>query len=399
MNYSIYIFGKLSSGYTQYPEDSSSIVLKNIYSHCKAPTQIVIHRDENLMYYCYIRKLGNNRYLGFCIVINGYYLSKIDSLFSLFENTIEKIVTQGVIIHFSEDGTLTTSIDNLRSEEEEVESLTESLRIEFEGLRKISKLLPQTDYSIAKDSIKEHCISDGVQDIVRASYSYGFTYIYKDEDYDTVHMNSYKSVLSKLNQNNIYLNKKNKKLQEENAKILRQKKQFTNVSLLILIVIGCGIGLFVLNINLNYTQNQLDNANGTISKKNNLITEKDALISQHKNCIDSLYSLLSTERNLRNIAEDNLTQVCNNYPFIVTSLSISSDAVSFDYYTTEERTITITIKAINVMNSQIFSSTHTDTYYKEGGSKKFYFSRSLYTSDYYYVILMYNGKIIAGKRW
>ena len=53
MNYSIYIFGKLSSGYTQYPEDSSSIVLKNIYSHCKAPTQIVIHRDENLMYYCY----------------------------------------------------------------------------------------------------------------------------------------------------------------------------------------------------------------------------------------------------------------------------------------------------------------------------------------------------------
>ena len=51
------------------------------------------------------------------------------------------------------------------------------------------------------------------------------------------------------------------------------------------------------------------------------------------------------------------------------------------------------------MNSQIFSSTHTDTYYKEGGSKKFYFSRSLYTPDYYYVILMYNGKIIAGKRW
>ena len=399
MNYSIYIFGKLSSGYTQYPEDSSSIVLKNLYSHCKAPTQIVIHRDENLMYYCYIRKLGNSRYLGFCIVINGYYLSKIDGLFSLFENTIEKIVTQGVIIHFSEDGTLTTSIDNLRSEEEEVESLTESLRIGFEGLRKISKLLPQTDYSIAKDSIKEHCISDGVQDIVRASYSYGFTYVYKDEDYDTVRMNSYKSVLSKLNQNNINLNKKNKKLQEENTKILRQKKQFTNVFLLISIVIGCGIGLFVLNINLNYTQNQLDNANGTISKKNNLITEKDALISQHKNCIDSLYSLLSTERNLRNIAEDNLTQVCNNYPFIVTSLSISSDAVSFDYYTTEERTITITIKAINVMNSQIVSSTHTDTYYKGGGSKKFYFSRNLYTSDYYYVVLIYDGKIIAGKRW
>lgn len=399
MNYSIYIFGKLSSGYTQYPEDSSSIVLKNIYSYCKAPAQIVIHRDGNLMYYCYIRKLGNSRYLGFCIVINGYYLSKIDGLFSLFENTIEKIVTQGVIIHFSEDGTLTTSIDNLRSEEEEVESLIENLRMGFEGFSKISKLLPQTDYAIAKDSIKEHCISDGVQDIVRASYSYGFTYIYKDEDYDTIRMNSYKGVLSRLNEKNITLNKKNQELQEENAKILRQKKQFTNVFLLILIVIGCGIGLFFLNRDLDYTQNQLDDANSTISEKDTLIEAKSLLISQHENSIDSLYSLLSNERDLRKNAEDKLTKVCSNYPFVVTSFSVSSDAVSFDYYITEEKEITITLKAINDKNSQIVSSTHTNTYYKGGGSKKFYFSRNLYTSDYYYVVLIYDGKIIAGKRW
>ena len=114
MNSSVYIFGELSSGYTQYPEDSSSYVLKTLYRHCKAPTQIVIHRDGGLMHYCYIRKLDDDKYIGFCIAVSGYYLSKIDVLFSLFENTIERVVKQGVIIHFSENGTLATSIGVLR---------------------------------------------------------------------------------------------------------------------------------------------------------------------------------------------------------------------------------------------------------------------------------------------
>lgn len=225
MNSSVYIFGELSSGYTQYPEDSSSYVLKTLYRHCKAPTQIVIHRDGGLMHYCYIRKLDDDKYIGFCIAVSGYYLSKIDVLFSLFENTIERVVKQGVIIHFSENGTLATSIGVLRNEEEELESLTENLRIGFEEFCKISKPLPRTDYGIAKDSIKEHCISDGSQDIVRASYSYGFTYIYKDEDYDTVRINSYKGVLRRLSEENDRLKKKNGEFQEENKKVLRQKKQ------------------------------------------------------------------------------------------------------------------------------------------------------------------------------
>lgn len=232
MNSSVYIFGELSSGYTQYPEDSSSDVLKKLYRHCKAPTQIVIHRDGSLMHYCYIRKLDNDKYFGFCIAVNGYYLSMIDILFSLFENTMEKVASLGVIIHFSEDGTLTTSIGILRSEEEELESLTENLRIGFEGFRKISKPLPRTDYGIAKDSIKEHCISDGVQDIVRASYSYGFTYIYKDEDYDTVHMNSYKGVLSRISKERDELKSKCANLSSQLTKAKVQQRNLIWVSLL-----------------------------------------------------------------------------------------------------------------------------------------------------------------------
>lgn len=239
MNYSIYIFGELSSGYTQYPEDSSSSILKTLYSRCKAPTQIAIHRDESMMYYCYIRKLNGNKYIGLCIAINGYYLSKIYTLFLLFENIIEIIAEQGVFIHFSEDGTLTTSLHTFRNEEE-LESLIEKLKIRFEDFSKISMPLPQTDYTLAKNSIKEHCISDNKQDIVKASYSYGFTYIYKDDDFNTVRMNSYKSILSRLNDENKALQKKNIELQEYNKKVLYQKKQYRYILILMLIILGFG---------------------------------------------------------------------------------------------------------------------------------------------------------------
>lgn len=58
------------------------------------------------------------------------------------------------------------------------------------------------------------------------------------------------------------------------------------------------------------------------------------------------------------------------------------------------RDVVESLKAVNEKNSQIVSN----TYYKGGGTKK-YFSKNLYISDYYYVVLIYDGKIIAGKRW
>ena len=76
MNCSVYIFGELSSGYTQYPEDSSSHILNRLITNCKATTQLVIRRDDNLMYYSYVRKLENNKYVGISITRLNYLFFK-----------------------------------------------------------------------------------------------------------------------------------------------------------------------------------------------------------------------------------------------------------------------------------------------------------------------------------
>lgn len=398
MNCSVYIFGELSFGYTQYPEDSSSHVLSNLITNCKATTQLVVKREDNLMYYSYIRKLENNKYIGLSILVNGYYIQNIQDLFSIFEKTLEELVTQGSIVCFSNDGKIVPSQRQLIEQEEDIDSISTNLSLEFNNAGK-SYRLPSVDYSVAKDSIKEYSINDDKRDITRSSYTYGFTYIYKDKDYNTVKVDSYRSVLSRISAENNDLRKKNTELHEENQKILRKKKQFRNVILLIFVVIGCGIGIYFLYNNLNYTQDQLTEANETIILKNNTIKKNNNKISSLKYSIDSLNKVVNNEREARVQTEEKLDKICSVNPFVVTSFSVSSDAVNFDYEAVEEKEVTITLKAVNEKNSQIVSSTHTDTYYNGGGTKKMYFSKSLYTSDYYYVVLIYDGKIIAGKRW
>jgi len=393
----IYIFGVFNNGYTQCPNDSTSNILRNLYSNSKTVTQIAIHRDGNLMYYCYIRKLGNGKYIGLCNVLTGVYLTKIDSLFSLFEKTTEIMANKGTIVHYAENGELTTSLNQLYKNSEDVALISSNLLSSFNALSKSP--LPPIDFSVAEGSTVSFSVNDLNSEIVKASHTFSNTYIYKDKDYNTVQINSYKSVLSRINETNLSLRKENKELQDKNQEILRQKKQFRNVILLILVVIGCGVGIYILYDNLNSTQGQLDEANSTIVEKNNVIDAKNNRISNLRSSIDSLQNEYNEEHNRKVSIEERLTQICSSNPFVVTSCSVGSEGFSFDYYADEEKEVTVTLKAINEKNSEIVSNSHSITVYKGTGSIKLNFYYRLSNSDYYYVVLLYDGRIIAGKRW
>lgn len=245
MNCTVCIFGELSSGYTQYPEDSTSLFLKKLYPLCKATTQIAIHRDNSLMYYCYIRKLKGKKYIGLCIAVNGFYISKIESLFSLFESTIEKIAKQGSFIHYADDGSLTSSATALKNEEEEIDTLFDNLMREFETLGSIKNKLPQIDYSVAIDSIKEFSVLSEKHDIVKASYTYGFTFIYKDKDYNTIRINSYSSILNRLHNENAELQTKNLELMGQISRLKTKQRNTLWVGFLsVVVAILCGILYF-----------------------------------------------------------------------------------------------------------------------------------------------------------
>ena len=222
MNATVYLFGEFNSGYTQYPDDFTTEIFHSFYTHAKSTTQIAIRRDGALMYYGYIRKLEQARYIGLCAVLNGLMLTRIDGLFSLFENTITALVTKGHLIHFNEHGDIVTNVEKLYMNRDEIDILNESLCAGFNRLANYTEPLPPVNYAISKDSVKDFSVTGNQEDIIKSSHSNGYTYIYKSEGYNTAQLTSYQDVLAKTSREKEELLEKIESQKEEQEKAVRE---------------------------------------------------------------------------------------------------------------------------------------------------------------------------------
>lgn len=296
MNSSVYVFGNFLSGYTQYPdEDFSASIFQTFYKRAKATTQVAVHRDGHLMYYCYIRKLQQKQYIGLCVLLNGTMLARFSGLFDLFENTIATLAEKGHLIQYDKYGNLKTNADKLFMNIEEVESICESLKKGFDNLANTAVKLPPENFAVGKNNVQEFVVDDKEDAILQSSFTNGYTFIYKSKGFNTAQMNSYKGVLETVskevcdlkNKINILCNEK-QKLQDENGKILRQKKQFQYVIILFIAIVACGVGILFLNKNLHLVQGQLADANDSVRVKNQVIRSNDSLIVQKSDTISRL---------------------------------------------------------------------------------------------------------------
>ena len=196
MNSSVYIFGNLRNGYVQYPDDYAQEVLGSFAIKSKSKTQVIVHRDKNLMYYGYVRRLDvTGQYIGFCVLLNGVMLSKMDSLFVMFEKAFAELVSQAEIIQMDGIGNIVSTTNQLTDKQQEAERILNYLRGETERLEHSASKLPPVNYGIAQDSIVMFSVSEVEKKIVDASVSYGYTCITKDDGYDTPLLAGLRSVL------------------------------------------------------------------------------------------------------------------------------------------------------------------------------------------------------------
>lgn len=233
MNSSVYIFANLSSGYTQYPDEkSASTIFQKFYTKAKATTQIAIHRDGNLMYYAYIRKLEQGKYIGLCVLLNGAALTKFEGLFSLFENVISNLVTKGYLIKYNDSGNLIANTEHLYMNREEIDLVAESLKGGFDTMQSTAMKLPPVNYAISSESAKEFVVEDDAKEILKSSYTNGYTYIYKSKGFNTALMNSYQGVLSRVSRERDELKSRNVNLSLQLSKVKAQKRNLIWVSVL-----------------------------------------------------------------------------------------------------------------------------------------------------------------------
>ena len=181
MNCSVYIFGDFGVGYTQYPEGYVQDIIYKFVEQSSAISQIVIHRDKNLMYYGYVRKLDvPERYIGFCVLLNGVRLSHLANLFSVYEDAVADLVTHGEILCFNEHDQLSSFEGKLIDLQHEVERISAFVRDRVEAVGKDAVVLPPTKYGRVKDLCRNIPYLEKDEDkLAEASIEYGYTCIWK----------------------------------------------------------------------------------------------------------------------------------------------------------------------------------------------------------------------------
>ena len=129
MNCTVYLFGEFGLGYTQYPQDGAEDIFRHIASRAEAQTQIAIHRDGNLMYYVYLRRLdeGEGHYIGYGFRVEGLLFRDLSPLFDLFGSTFENIVIADRLLTLNSRGHVVANVGLLIEKRQEVERLINQL--------------------------------------------------------------------------------------------------------------------------------------------------------------------------------------------------------------------------------------------------------------------------------
>lgn len=237
MNVSVYVFGEFAQGYTQYPDDYSRSIFKTFNDKCKAKTQIAIHRDGDLMYYGYIRKLDSDsrnggEYIGLCAVVNGQLLKNVSALFSIFEKTIENMVRNGYLIRFNDNGDIVANALKLYENEEETSLISAALANAFNSMEASAVKLPPVSCANSNDSAKSFYVHDDASKIVESSYTNSYTLVYKSKNYDTLNVQNFSGIIMRYRDDTAALKAKCEELEREEIRLRRRQRNTTWVSIL-----------------------------------------------------------------------------------------------------------------------------------------------------------------------
>ena len=183
MNSNVYVFGKFGKEYTQYPNDYTKDVYQKFLYGASAQSQMIIHRDGDLMYYGYIRHLDTDgHFIGFSVVLNGVMVCNTDVLFEIFEFAVSELISRNEILTLSYDNVLLPCIEQLSEKAEEVERISVIIQDQLVELESDMSRLPTATVGPASNSYIKYKYGDDVSVIAKSSMQYGFTYVCKNFD-------------------------------------------------------------------------------------------------------------------------------------------------------------------------------------------------------------------------
>lgn len=404
MNISIYVFGNLTKGYTQYPEDYTETIFSKFLAHAKSPTQLVIHREGDLMYYGYVRKMEQGHSIGFCIVLNSLIVTDTQGLFSFFEGTVSYLITNGIIIQFGDNGDIVSQVDKFYLSSDDLNLVTSYLRNGFHTFEQSVQPLPVVSYGVSKDAVASYACDADAEVILKSCSTNGYTFIYKSEDFETERISSYKGVVKHLHDEKNKLAEDYQLLQQTYKITLKQKRRYRFITLLIVLVSACVVILLVLIMALGVSRSQIRNAEDKVNSQQSQIDRQNSRLSHLSNQYDKVSSSLRQEQNLRMDAESSLVGLTKELgvlqPLILKSTTFdhSTGYLAFDYFGLRDTTVNMEVRATNTTGDS-YENVAIVNVYKGNNSGKIYLNRSLDSTSLYYFELLCGDVIIGGGKY
>ena len=253
MNCSTYFFAKTNSTTAYYPSDNSNCeVFDKFIRESQEGWQLCIARNGNLMYYAVVKKESAKCYYGLCVLVNNIIFTDIKSVYQIIVAYLNQIANDGeLIVWYS--GILIELDFTIQKNVNYVENVLERLRLGIENVHDYAQL-PAQDYSRDVDSIVHMKDIDDNDELLKSTYSNGFTFIHisRTEGTKIAETNNREKENSKLKGEKADLERQNEELRSEirSLKIANIKLQLLNRNYVPIVLLGVAIiGLLIMGYN------------------------------------------------------------------------------------------------------------------------------------------------------
>ncbi len=186
MKAEIYIFGNFADGYSQYPDNYTRELFKSVSSTRKGASEIVYHREGSLTYYIYTREISRsaNTYIGLCYVFNDIIIKDFSYLFGIFEDAVTNIVVKGKLLEFTNNGSFVTKVNQLYTNREELQRVSDYLNSQISSLGRYAEKLPSVNFAVSNKEWKTFSHEES-NDIFAVISDYSNIRVIKGENYDS----------------------------------------------------------------------------------------------------------------------------------------------------------------------------------------------------------------------
>lgn len=194
----VYFFASMSGRFVSFPYDHTSDVFKAALRKVKNIAQIILHREDNLLYYSYLRRIDEKSVLGISLCLDHIY-KDINYLFYTFDCIYADIVKDGSILKIDDTSKIMWTTTGLSSNSVAINQYSRKLLDAINVSDKNTIPLPPVDFSIGVNECLDLSIENGEKPILDAAKIYTTLYIAKKNS-EIERITSYSNLIRKKNE-------------------------------------------------------------------------------------------------------------------------------------------------------------------------------------------------------